>query len=127
MGNERDRSRDRGGPTWRIMVALSILTGGALVYQWYQRSQEASAPESASATSLEGPGYSVRPSPLGDGILEIDGRNLFPVQTPRQSIERGRERIERTCGPIIVFDASPEAVPQTKAHAKVPNASKCFQ
>lgn len=123
MRSEQDRSE----PSWRIMVALSILTGAALVYQWHQKSQEANAPESASAASLEGPGYDVRLSPLGSGILEINGRNLFPVQTPLQSIERGRERIQRTCGPIMIFDANPEAVPETKAHAKVPDASKCFQ
>lgn len=114
------------GPPFKMMLGICALAVAVLAYQWEQNLEKTNIPESASATSLDGPGYKVTPSQLGEGILEITGSNLFPFQPPLKGIELGRERIERACGPIIVFDAGFDAVPQTKAHAKVADASKCF-
>lgn len=123
------------------LVALGLIAAGTVFYKGHDIHKQLNEPETTSPTELTGPGYSIRYSDTNvvsvsrrgvqgnrwsSPILEINGSEI-PFQSPLQSTERARDRLNQACGPVIFFVQN-RIVKNGKAvaHAQVTQASTCF-
>ncbi len=122
--------RDRGSPIdVRILGGVCVALVGTLGVMFARDFHEvAEGAESAAPAELSGVGYRITRSELGYNLLRIEGLNKFPAATPFEGAQRGRERIERECGPLVKFEdtgRSPEELRRV-FYAEVPNVDSYF-
>lgn len=123
---ERKREERQDPPLVLYMGAALLVLLGVLGVQWYGKFQE--VPETATSAELTGTGYSIRRSELGHNLLIIKGLNRFPAANPLEGAKKGRERIERECGPLInVEDVGYQLEEKERVfYLEVPDVNACF-
>lgn len=119
-------SQERRTHYMRAAAVVGLVFGVGFVIRMGGSYQQVNEPETASYTTLKGPGYRIQKSTLGENILTIEGDNIFPFQSPTASIIRGRDRLERGCGSVLSFDPGYEAYPVSRGVVRVADSAACF-
>lgn len=114
----------------RVLGGVCLVLMGALGVMFTRDFHEvAEGAESATPAELNGVGYRITRSQLGHNLLRIEGLNKFPAATPFEGAQRGRERIERECGPVVNFeDVGPQPIDNLRRvfYVEVPDPNACF-
>lgn len=126
MIEQKDKSLPISGRIFGSTIIATVGTLGVMIALDIHK--QAERLETATPLELICEGYRITRLQLGHNLLKIEGFNKWPTASPIELAQRGKERVERECGPIVKFeDLGPSSEELRRIfYAEVSDPNACF-